>query len=61
MGCQASSAALELIAGGRMHQAARGQGQGHRAGSDYGRLEQLPATKALGENSLIELSCITTL
>ena len=39
VGCQASSAALELIAGGRMHQAARGQGQGHQLGSGCGRLE----------------------
>lgn len=36
---------------GGAQRAARSQGQGHGAGSDCGRLEQLSAMKASGENS----------
>ena len=52
-GYQASSAAPELMAGGRTQQA---KSQGPQAGSDYGRLEQLLATEGSEENSLL-LGC----
>lgn len=59
MGYQVSStvaAGPELMAGGRTQRAARSQSQGHQAGSGSRRLEQLPATKGSGENSLL-LGC----